>query len=107
MRLTKYPIHVYYVPQNSSRSGLPEEFFISTSYADGSPAQCEVEVRTVALDGSGERVLASVNTSRYGVARVSNPKPAFANEGKELPLILVARDRKGAIRPGRILLSQV
>ncbi|HWC17184.1 MAG TPA: MG2 domain-containing protein, partial [Terriglobales bacterium] len=96
VRVTKYPIHVYYVPQNSSRSGLPEEFFISTSYADGSPAQCEVEVRTVALDGSGERILASVNTSRYGVARVSNPKPAFANEGKELPLILVARDRKGA-----------
>jgi hypothetical protein len=96
VRITKYPIHVYYVPQDSSRRGLPEEFFVSTSYADGSPAQCEVEVRTVAPGGSGERVLASVHTSRYGVARIRNPKAAFANEGKELPLILVARDRKGA-----------
>ncbi len=96
IRVTKYPIHVYYVPQDSSRRGLPDEFFVSTSYADGLPAQCEVEVRTVASDGSGERLLATVHTSRYGVARVRNPKPAFANEGTTLPLILVARDRKGA-----------
>ena len=96
VRVTKHPIHVYYVPQNSSRRGLPDEFFVSTSYADGSPAQCEVEVRTVAPDGSGEHVLANVQTSRYGVARVRNPKSSFAVESKELPLILVARDRKGA-----------
>jgi hypothetical protein len=96
VRVTKYPIHVYYVPQDSSRRGLPDEFFVSTSYADGSPAQCEVEVRTVAPDGSGERVVASAHTSRYGVARIRNPKSVFANEGKELPLILVARDHKGA-----------
>ncbi len=96
VRVTKYPIHVYYVPQDSSRRGLPDEFFVSTSYADGSPVQCDVEVRTVAPDGYGERLLATVHTSRYGVARIRNPKPAFANEGKELPLILVARDRKGA-----------
>jgi hypothetical protein len=95
VRVTKYPIHVYYVALDSSRRGLPDEFFVSTSYADGSPAQCEVEVRTVAPDGSGERVLASVHTSRYGVGRVRNPKSAFVIEGKELPLILVARDRKG------------
>jgi hypothetical protein len=96
VRVTKYPIHVYYVPQDSSRRGLPEEFFVSTSYADGTSAECAVEVRTVAPDGSGERLLATVHTSRYGVARVRNPKPAFANEGRELPLILVAHDRKGA-----------
>jgi hypothetical protein len=97
VRVTKYPIHVYYVALDSSRRGLPDEFFVSTSYADGSPAQCDVEVRTVVPDGSGERVLATAHTSRYGVARVRNPKPAFLNEGKELPLILVARDHKGAM----------
>jgi hypothetical protein len=96
VRVTKYPIHVYYIPQDASRRGLPDEFFVSTSYADGAPAECEVEVRTVAPDGSGERVLASAYTSRYGVARVRNPKPFFATEGKELPLILIAHDRKGA-----------
>ena len=42
-------------------------------------------------------MLASAHTSRYGVARVRNPKPAFANEGKELPLILIAHDSKGAM----------
>jgi len=97
VRVTKYPVHVYYVPEDSSRRGLPDEFFVSTSYADGSPAQCEVEVRIVAADGSGERVLATAHTSRYGVARVRNPKPAFVNEDKELPLIVIAHDHEGAM----------
>jgi hypothetical protein len=95
VRVTKYPIHVYYVAQGSSRRGLPNEFFISTSYADGTVAECDVEVRTVAPDGSGERLLANVRTNRYGVARVRDAKPAFADEEKQFPLIVVARDRKG------------
>src|SRR5262249_34141649 len=96
VRVTKYPIHVYYVAEGSSPRGLANEFFVSTSYADGSTAECDVEIRTVAPDGSGERVLARVNTNRYGVARVHNQKPAIPIEGKEFPLIIVARDRKGA-----------
>jgi hypothetical protein len=96
VRITKYPIHVYYVARGWSRHGVPDEFFVSTSYADGSPAQCDVEVRTVAPDGSGERLLATAHTSLYGVARVRDPKPSFLNQEKKLPLILVARDRKGA-----------
>jgi len=31
VRITKYPMHVYYVTQDSSRRGLPDEFFVSTS----------------------------------------------------------------------------
>ena len=97
VRVTKYPVHAYYVARGSWSRGVPDEFFVSTSYADGSPAQCDVEVRTLAPDGSGERLLASTHTSRYGVARVRDSKPAFLDEGKELPLILIARDRKGAM----------
>ncbi|MFN8006045.1 MAG: MG2 domain-containing protein [Terriglobia bacterium] len=96
VRVTKYPIHVYYVSQGSSRRGLPNEFFVSTSYADGTPAQCEVEIQTITADGSGDRILANVRTNRYGVARVRNPRAPFVDEGREFPLILVARDRKGA-----------
>jgi len=95
VRVTRYPIHVYYVAQDSSRHGLPGDFFVSTSYADGSPAQCDVEIRTIAPDGTGERLLATAHTSRYGVARVHNSKPVFLNEGNVIPLILDARDRKG------------
>ena len=95
VRITKYPIHVYYVPRDSSRRGLPEEFFISTSYADGSPAQCDVEVRAIAPDGS-EQIVATAQTSRFGVARVRDVKRGSWDQSKYLPLVFVARDRKGA-----------
>jgi hypothetical protein len=93
LRVSKHPIHVYFVGNDASKKGLPEEFFVSTSYADGSPAQCEVEVRTV--EGTGERLLASVHTNRYGVARVRNAK-GVQPVRNEIPLVLVARDHKGA-----------
>src|ERR1022692_2382255 len=96
VRVTKDPIHVYYVARSSSRRGLADEFFIATSYADGAAAECDVEVRTITPDGSGERLLAKAHTNRYGVARIRDAKPAFVAEGKDVPLIISARDRKGA-----------
>ncbi|HTM37927.1 MAG TPA: MG2 domain-containing protein [Terriglobales bacterium] len=92
VRVSKYPIHVYFVGNQSSAHGLPSQFFLSASYADGSAAQCEVEVRTV--DSLGEHLLASAHTNRYGVARLRGAK-AVPEGDKELALILVARDRKG------------
>jgi hypothetical protein len=94
VRITKFPIHVYYVSQYYR--GMPDEFFVSTSYADGEPAECEVEVRTIDPEGSGERLLATARTNRYGVARVRDARPARGDEGEGAPLILVAHDRKGA-----------
>jgi hypothetical protein len=96
VRVSKDPIHVYYVARASSRRGLQDEFFVATSYADGAAAECDVEVRAITPDGSSERLLARAHTNRYGVARVRGAKPAFVAEGKEVPLIISARDRKGA-----------
>src|SRR5438876_7338262 len=48
LRVTKEAIHVYVV-ENDYDSGqnrrLPLRFYVSTFYADGSPAQCKVSVR--------------------------------------------------------------
>ena len=95
VRVTQLPIHVYYISEHSSRRGMPGEFFVSTSYADGRAAECDVEVRTMAADGSGERLLATAHTSRYGIARVRDAKTFIPDNG-DIPLIITARDRKGA-----------
>jgi len=46
LRATKEPIHVYLVGSTRNRPGIfPTTLYVSTTYADGSPAECEVELR--------------------------------------------------------------
>ena len=45
IRITKEPIHVYLIKdEGRDVEGMPLSFVVSTDYADGSPAQCDVEV---------------------------------------------------------------
>ena len=45
LRLTKDAIHVYVVDRTYRHPrNFPLEFYVSTSYADGTPASCEVEI---------------------------------------------------------------
>ena len=48
LRVTKEAIHVY-VAEGKYRQarGFPLQFFLTTSYADGTPAPCEVAIRNV------------------------------------------------------------
>ncbi len=96
LRATRDAIHVYFLAPGYTHRGLPDEFYVSTSYADGSAAQAEVEVRTSAPDGSGERLLTIVRTNRYGVARVRGAGKGVSQQEHDVPLILIAHDSKGA-----------
>jgi hypothetical protein len=71
VRVTRDPIHVYLWPLDSG-------FYVSTSYADGKPVACHVSVKGGA----------SVNTNRYGLARITVPEEAELVE-------LLAEDDKG------------
>ncbi|MGB7921899.1 MAG: MG2 domain-containing protein [Pyrinomonadaceae bacterium] len=116
LRLTREAIHVYLSEANSTQAeGLPLEFYLSTFYADGTPARCEVavseEVTTDesagsatthhALAGSAdvkkrEQLVRRVATNRYGVARVKGPVIDHREGGsREMKFILTARDSKG------------
>src|SRR5262249_27614198 len=105
LRITKEPIHVYLIERVGVGKGLSLQFYISTFYADGSPAQCEVTINRIfgaevddeskAGNGNVERLLTSVKTNRYGVAKVTS-LDAGKTEGKdELRLKLTARDDHG------------
>jgi hypothetical protein len=101
LRLTKEPIHVYLIDRGRVGDGLPLQFYVSTFYADGAPAQCEVAIsQTFGVDdddpkaesGKAERLLTTVKTNRYGVAKVASLDAGKTHEGEALCLKLIARD---------------
>jgi len=91
LRVTKEPIHVYVTGgRYQQASGLPLAFYVSTSYADGTPAPCEVAITEV------DRVLVKIKTNRYGVAKVIGPVVARREDQRNNVSIKVsARDREG------------
>jgi A-macroglobulin TED domain/Alpha-2-macroglobulin family/MG2 domain/Carboxypeptidase regulatory-like domain/Macroglobulin domain MG3/A-macroglobulin receptor binding domain len=102
LRLTKHPIHVYVTrDRNASSAGLPLEFYLSTSYADGTPAKCEVAVREVyQTQTEAERtsqLLRIVKTNRYGVAKIGGLRttPGWKTDQDDPLLQFLASDGKG------------
>lgn len=120
LRVTKEAIHVYVVKDNLQQTkGFPTQFYLTTSYADGTPAPaCEVfisdadaGVASVAQPSGNAFSLrlahrtrtlpARVVTNRFGVARVSNLMLQGVNDdGRDVSLRLTARDKRG--RSGRL-----
>ena len=105
LRVTREPIHVYVVDSTGDlTSGFPLDFYVTTSYADGRPAACEVEIRArQPLDekdtAAGRTHLprvAVVRTNRFGVARVAALDLSQLEESEPDELELRARDAEGA-----------
>ncbi len=109
LRLTKEPLHLY-VSEGRYRQakGLPLAFYVAASYADGTPAECDVTVyeegATESKAGADGRVhevkeagraLVKVRTNRYGVAKVLGPAVRRDESRGNIPLSFVARDRAG------------
>jgi hypothetical protein len=108
LRLTKEPIHVYVNEGRFNQAkGLPIAFYVSTFYADGRPAQCDVIVQQVGqtetniagarshLVEAPDRTLLRLRTNRYGVAKAVGPVVKRDEERDHLSLRFIARDRVG------------
>jgi hypothetical protein len=101
LRLTKDAIHIY-VSEGIERQAknFPIQFYLATYYADGTPAECEVEIKDAASnkDGSGGQTLRTLKTNRYGVAKVKGLRlPQRETDESEFVLNFLARDRQGAL----------
>ncbi|HEX5883896.1 MAG TPA: alpha-2-macroglobulin family protein [Pyrinomonadaceae bacterium] len=98
LRLTKEPIHVYvfnseaYPDRNQS---LPFEFYISTFYADGTPARCRLDVALTGDDDDETTVKRRIQTNRYGLAKTSLRFPAGVENLTDIDLKILAADAKG------------
>jgi hypothetical protein len=104
LRLTHDPIHVYLI-SGPNGVGYPQQFYLSTNYADGTPASCEVQI-TWATNHSSEgskpaaeveQLLRRVRTNRYGVAKVSGLNIPDVRGHSGADLRFVAKDSKGAL----------
>jgi hypothetical protein len=102
LRLTKSAIHVYVIEGGERQArGFPMKFYLSTYYADGSPAACDVTVMgTIADAGRAafyEQPLRTVHTNRLGVAKIDGlALPEQAHGDHEATLTFLAHDAKGA-----------
>jgi hypothetical protein len=109
VRLTKDPIHVYVNEGRYRQSkGLPLAFYVSASYADGRPAECELSVievgETTVTQRPGEprnevkepdTTILKVKTNRYGVAKVLGPAVKKDDARTNISYRVVARDGDG------------
>jgi hypothetical protein len=111
LRITKDAIHVYVIRVNDSyreSPGLPLQFYVSTFYADGGPAQCRVNVslKKDAIKNAKERQpgnqsLATLRTNRYGLAKVSELHLPGRRDDSDIELKLVASDSHGKTGSGK------
>jgi A-macroglobulin complement component/carboxypeptidase family protein/alpha-2-macroglobulin family protein/MG2 domain-containing protein/A-macroglobulin receptor/macroglobulin-like protein len=101
LRLTKNAIHIYVVAGSFRQAkDFPLEFYVTASYADGTPAGAEVTISRVweSRDSRAELALRTTETNKYGIAKVSGlilPKDQD-DDDSEVSLMFRARDGKGA-----------
>ncbi|HWT02383.1 MAG TPA: MG2 domain-containing protein [Pyrinomonadaceae bacterium] len=106
LRLTKSAVHVYVIEGGEHQArGFPLKFYLSTYYADGSPAACDVVIsETIAAAGPAassvsfyEQPLRTVHTNRLGLAEVDGLElPRRAQADGAAALTFLAHDGKGA-----------
>lgn len=103
VRLSHDPIHIY-VSDAGFINGRGS-FYVSTFYPDGAPARAQVQISEV---NKGENeyeddpselshgpTLATVETNRYGIAKISD-YPVGAEQAERRRIFVRAIDRKGA-----------
>lgn len=99
LRLTKEAIHIYPITRASrAATDLPLDFYVSTSYADGTPASCQVTISRVWNEDEQRAAvsLGTLKTNRYGLAKVSDLRLPKGDNNDEAQLMFRARDDRGA-----------
>ncbi len=101
IRVTKEPVHVYVRQIGDDyyvNGALPFGLYISTFYADGSPARCKVNVRVrkEAEQQDHGSTVATLRTNRYGLAKVTGARlPSQFSDESGLALVISAADSRG------------
>ncbi len=88
VRITKEPIHVYFIRQNADPNPkVPFLFYVSTFYADGTPVKCDLQVEGNYSGTTLQTKLAETKTNSYGAGKFEinfpeKPFPESKNEFK-------------------------
>ncbi|MDQ3040820.1 MAG: MG2 domain-containing protein, partial [Acidobacteriota bacterium] len=93
LRLTKEAIHVYLIGDTYNRHpNLPIVYYVSTFYADGSPAVCDVTVKGNYESESEVKEIVRLKTNRYGAGKLEFAAPKNDAYEKDLELKITAVD---------------
>ncbi len=93
LRVTRDPIHVYAIKAGSYQGYAADAYYISTFYADGTPARCKVRLSQADSDDpSDKQLLRTLETNRYGLAKVTG---LVATPKGGDSLVFEASDHKG------------
>jgi hypothetical protein len=96
VRVSREPIHVYFIGKSWDRpANLPIEGYISTFYADGTPAECDVEILASPDDKNRYSPVGQMTTNSYGAGKLSMRRPRVGGSDDYVDLRFIARDRKG------------
>jgi hypothetical protein len=90
IRLTKEPIHIYFMRYANQHRELPLTAYISTFYADGTPAECNVDIAI-----GDRRTAARLKTNSLGGGKVEFDIPRDPLHGSRYEISVKARDKKG------------
>jgi hypothetical protein len=96
LRVTKDAIHLYIISRERQIRDLPLDFYVSASYADGTPASCEIALSRTWDEGNvrTEVPLQKIKTDRNGLAKFASILPNDPASDKVL-LSFHARDDRG------------
>ena len=89
IRLTKEPIHIYLIRHDYQHPNLPLTAYVSTFYADGTPALCDVEIK------SGKEALERFKTNSLGAGKFTVSIPSEYANKSNFAFSINARDKKG------------
>ncbi|MDM7921421.1 MAG: MG2 domain-containing protein, partial [Pyrinomonadaceae bacterium] len=96
VRVSREPIHVYFVGDVwDVPAGLPIEGYVSTFYADGTPAECDVEVLASPDDKDRYSPVGIIKTNSYGAGKLSMRRPNVGGSDEYVDLRFIARDSSG------------
>ncbi len=98
VRITKEPIHIYFIrPSADANPRVPFVFFVSTFYADGAPARCDLQIEGFYENAETTGLIAEAKTNRFGAAKAEIHLPAkpFPEAKNTFNLRIFADDKKG------------
>ena len=95
VRVTREPIHVYLIgTRYDLNPSLPVNGYVSTFYADGTPAACDVEIKG-SEDGKDKfKTLQKLKTNSFGAGKLRFMRPKYEDE-EDMDLGIIARDKSG------------
>ena len=98
VRISKEPIHIYFIRQASDANPkIPFLFYISTFYADGTPAKCDLKIEGNYNQTTLQTKLAEAKTNAYGASKfeVRFPDKPIPEAKSDFDFRVFAEDKKG------------